>query len=129
MPTASDSDIYPFHNISPQRRMSLREFKTGSLDRHAQITPRDLFNESKLIRVNTSMTSLSTPSFKSRKEPEAKGPCFMGLCLPKELDMLFLPETSHSPVTHVSLNCPAGNLSTIQIQNNLLQFQGANIIV
>jgi len=110
MPTSSDSDIYPHHSISPQRRMSLREFKSGSLDRHTHLTPMDLFNESKLRRVNTSMTSLSTPSFKSRKDQETKGPCFMGLCLPKELDMLFLPGSVHTPITHVSLGSKSGNL-------------------
>jgi len=65
--------------------------KTGSLDRHIQLTPRDLFNESKLKRVNTSLTSLSTPSYRSRAGlQESKGPCFMGFCLPKDLSMIFL---------------------------------------
>ena len=91
MPVLSDPDLYPPHP-SPQGRLSLRELKVGSLDRHTFISPAELFNESKLVRANTSMTSLSTPSFRTgrgRGDEEAKGPCYMGLCLPRELDMVF----------------------------------------
>lgn len=93
----SDSDIYPPHP-SPQGRLSLRELKIGSLDRHSSfiMSPSELFSESKLVRAaNTScsMTSLSTPSFRAARgqqdELGLKGPCYMGLCLPGQLDLIF----------------------------------------
>ncbi|CAG7716760.1 unnamed protein product [Allacma fusca] len=94
-PILSDPDIYPQHH---HRRLgSVREIKAGSLDRHFMLSPRDLFNESKLMRVNSSMTSLSTPSFRTRPEVETRGPCFMGLCLPKEFNMIFLSGTKKNP--------------------------------
>lgn len=110
-PASPDSDIFPMQ-LTPQRRMSMREFKTGSLDRHIQLTPRDLFNESKLQRVNTSLTSISTPSYLSRPEHATKGPCFMGLCLPKALDMIFIKQSSlnSSFRTHVMPNPSQGKL-------------------
>lgn len=45
---------------------SLMMLKTGSLDRHLILSPGDLFEANKLARVNSSLTSLSTPSFRVR---------------------------------------------------------------
>jgi len=104
MPMLSDSDIYPSSSSWGGRRTTsgtgssggsiLREMKTGSLDRHFILSPGALFGESKLMRVNSSMTSLSTPSFRMRPESETKGPCFMGLCLPKDFQAIFLTDSS-----------------------------------
>lgn len=94
MSILSDPDMYPLNH--PRRSSSIRDrdIKAGSLDRHFMLSPRDLFNESKLMRGNSSMTSLSTPSFRTRPEVETRGPCFMGLCLPKDFSMLFIGATN-----------------------------------
>jgi len=92
MPIVSDSDIYP--TSFGGRRTGLREHKTGSLDRHFILSPGDLFGESKLMRVHSSMTSLSTPSFRIRPESETRGPCFMGLCVPLSFQAIFLTDSS-----------------------------------
>lgn len=58
----------------------------------------ELFNESKLVRGcgNSSVTSLSTPSFRLRPEAEMKGPCLMGLALPREFYAIFMVESPNS---------------------------------
>lgn len=92
MPILSDPDLYPMHPYTVRMSGSY-EPRTASLDRHFVLSAGDLFSESKLIRVNSSMTSLSTPSFRLRPEAETKGPCLMGLALPNEFDAIFMVES------------------------------------
>lgn len=98
IPGMSDPDLYP------QFRMSgSYEPRTASLDRHNfGISAGELFEQSKLIRVNSSMTSLSTPSFRLRPEAETKGPCLMGLALPSEFDAIFMVESVRTNVNLIS---------------------------
>lgn len=57
---------YGQHGINRRSASSLMMLKTGSLDRNLVLSPGDLFEANKMMRVNSSLTSLSTPSFRVR---------------------------------------------------------------
>jgi len=72
----------------------LSKNRGGSLDRHLLLSAAgELFSESKMSRVNSSLTSLSTPSFRIYGDGDIKAPIFMGLALPKHFHMIFLMDT------------------------------------
>ncbi|ODM99839.1 Rapamycin-insensitive companion of mTOR [Orchesella cincta] len=96
MQLLSDPDLYPLHPYTVRMPGSY-EPRTASLDRHFVLSAGDLFSESKLVRVNSSLTSLSTPSFRLRPEAEMKGPCLMGLSLPIEFNAIFMVEPPVKP--------------------------------